>query len=90
MKVKLKTIEQIANEFDTDYNPKSLYGFHVYYNDEELYIHKDMFKYFGKEIEVEKISYSRYTHKQTTGYKWGFHESWFMKEDFLKEEEFLI
>ena len=83
MKVRLKTIEQIVDEFETDYDDYDG-GIII----EELFIHKDMFKYFGKEIELEQIKDDVYTH--VYGYKWWFHESWFAKEEFIEEEEFEV
>ena len=88
MKVKLKTLEQVLEEFEFKID-----GSGDYYN-EEWYIDRYMFKYFGKEIEVrenENEYNSVYDYYLRKGYIiWFFHNSWFEPEEFFKKEEFEI
>ena len=91
MKVKLKTLEQLEEEFGFKfYESRYLTKF----NNMDWWIDKDMFEYLGKEIEVKKIDGSRdYTHCGIINHiKWGWHELWFEPEfvpiEFIKENEF--
>jgi len=87
-KKKLKTIEQIRKEFHSEY---LFDGLKVYLDNGEYFIHKEMFKYFGKECEFEKCHNPLgYTHKiEKNGVLWHFHEYWF-DDEFIKGDEFMI
>jgi hypothetical protein len=103
MKVRLKTLKQLAAEFRPYANKwsESRKSISITYNNLYWYINKEMLSYFGEYIEVEIISKNDmdakfYTHKNIypdeMGDKWAWHESWFMPEleDFFKKEEFML
>jgi hypothetical protein len=91
MRKKLKTLEKIKKEFKHYYGSDgsiNIYGV-------SHYIHKNMFKYFGKEIEVEKVVYNyRLKKDEKDKWKnWAFLDNWFEDEenkDFIEENEFMI
>ena len=90
MKVKLKTIEQLREEFG--FNLDGRY-YITKFNDMFWRINSSMLKQLGKEIEVEELPYvSNYTHTGINEWKWVWHELWFEKEFkpivFLDESEF--
>ena len=91
MIVKLKTIEQLEEEFGFKFNGKY---YTTIFNEMLWGISKTMFKQLDKEIEVEKLEDGiNYTHYDNEiGCYW--HESWFEPEfvpiDFIKEDEFEI
>jgi len=92
MKIKLKTIEQIKKEFKTkEYKG----GFRVYSNKDGFrFINKKMFKYFGKEIEVEEYKqkfsdYDFFKKDSNESWTWKFSKDW-VCNDFIEEDEFSI
>ena len=90
MIVKLKTIEQLIEEFGFEYDEEC---YTTEFNDMFWFINNTMFKQLGKEIEVEKIEYDsfNYTHRgKINDIKWYWHKLWFEPNDFFKEDEFEI
>ena len=91
MKVKLKTAEQLKEEFGFKFN--GIY-YETTFNGMYWCISKMMFKQLGDEIEVEKLENDPdYTHYDNNiGYLW--HELWFepvfMPIEFINEVEFEI
>ena len=88
MKVKLKTLEQLKEEFGFEFN--KLYC-ETCFNGMRWIISYPMFKQLGKVIEVEKIDGDKdYTHCDNEGYLW--HELWFEPVftpiEFINEDEF--
>ena len=87
MKVKLKTAEQLIEEFGFEYNG---YRYKTKFNGMFWSINNSMLKYLGNEIEVKEFILSiNYTHKGLYT-EWYWHELWFEPNDFFKEDEFKI
>ena len=93
MKVRLKTAEQLEKEFGFEFNGE--YSV-ITFNNMWWVINDLMFKYLGKEIEIEKfIGNINYTHRgKINDIKWYWHELWFEPEfipiEFINEDEFEI
>ena len=89
MKVKLKTAEQLKEEFGFEYNGSY---YETTFNDMYWIIGNSMFEQLGKEIKVEEnIGNINYTHYgDDIGYLW--HELWFEPVftpiEFINEVEF--
>lgn len=81
--IQLKTLEEI--KIESVYKEISE-GIWIYMGEKELFIHRDMYDYFGDMINVERMDDDDYTH---FGHFWWWHESWF-NTDFLEEDEFLL
>lgn len=91
--VKLKTLEQLKSELKPISN--NWYEWEngeieIEYNELDWYINEEMLSNFGNYIRVEKEEEEYdYTH-------WGvddncsYHELWFEKDEFIKEEEMKI
>ncbi len=91
MIVKLKTLEQLIEEFGFEEEDGGL--FKTKYKNYKWVISDLEMKYLGKEIEVENIGFvhSNYTHvsnKEKTILGW--HELWFEPVEFIDESEFKI
>ena len=88
MKVKLKTLEQLKEEFGFKFDG-TYYG--TIFNNMSWCIIIPMFKYLGNEMEIEKIDYmdKNYTHEDSI-INCLWHELWFEPNDFFKEDEFKI
>ena len=89
MKVKLKTIEQLIEEFEFEYDG---YDYTTTFNGMYWLIDEVMIDYLGKEMEVEELyGYDNYTHKGLYT-EWYWHESWFEPVftpiEFINEVEF--
>ena len=95
MKVRLKTIDQLKEEFGFKFDG---YDYTTIFNNMQWYINNEMFEYLGKELEVRELNdddfdmRNNYTHKDLNiKYKW--HELWFkqfVSIEFIKEDEFEI
>ena len=87
MKVKVKPLKQIAEEFELK---KGKLG----YSNKKWFISRLKFKYFGEEVEVfENNDYPQYDYclLDEKENKWYFRSSWFEQpEEFIKKEEFMI
>ena len=89
MKVRLKTEEQLKEEFGFKFDGTY---YETTFNNMSWCINHLMLKYLGKEIEVEEdIESINYTHYgDDIGYFW--HELWFESKfipiDFIKKDEF--
>jgi hypothetical protein len=93
MRVRLKTLEQLEVEFKP-YASRWEYddALQIDFNNFNWYITTKMVDMLGKVIEVKSLKNNEdYTH---IGFidrvSYGFHESWFIFEEFFKEEEFMI
>ena len=92
MIVRLKTIEQLIEEFGFEYNGYEYYT--TTFDKMHWCISKTMLKQLGDEIEVEKFyEYNNYTHiDNRIRYLW--HELWFEPKfvpiEFINEKEFEI
>lgn len=100
-KVTLKTEEQLREEFNFEEEDDYLiYVSYTSYDDTTTWIiNQEMRKVLGKTIEVKELSEeggfedneNDYTHIGNVGInEWLFHELWFKKEDFLKEDDFVL
>ena len=90
MIVKLKTLEQLEEEFGFEYDGCD---YTTTFNGMFWLINDLMFEQLGKEIEVEKRKSWYYTHYDNNiGYWWN--ELWFEPEfvsiEFINEDEFEI
>ena len=89
MMVKIKTAEQLIEEFGFKSSGKS---YLIKYNDMNWFISNTMSQHLGKIVEVEKIEDDvNYTHRgMINEFYWLWHELWFEPSDFFKEKEFEI
>ncbi len=101
MKIKLKTKEQLIEEFGFE---KSIPGTSSFYNNlnYEWVITSIEERFLGKEIEVKKIeketivhptlrkNYTHYSIVETHDFRLYWHELWFEHEEFIDEREFRI
>ena len=88
MIVELKTLEKVIKEFEFEIDDDGDY----FQRDKYWYIAKNMYKYFGREVEVFKNEYnSVYDYYLRNGnIIWCIHSLWFEPEEFIKKEEFEI
>ena len=93
MKKRLKPLEQVVEEFGFGKNGDDYIKYRGY---TKWMINDEMFKYFGKEIEVFKHDKNEneddydYYFKEYGEHTWHFHSSWFEPYEFIKEDEFKI
>lgn len=103
MKLLLKTLDQIKEEFKWE---PVFDGIYVYHKQEDIssyfphtvlsrnryYIDIDMYNFFGKEIDVEEVKNSIYHYEiNNYGWNWKFHKDWFRNyyiQDFLTDKDF--
>lgn len=96
-KRKLKTLDELELEFkdiSDEWDYSSFGNLYIIYKDMRWIINKEIFKYFGTEIEVRKVDYSsNYTHVCREK-EWYWHELMFKPEfepiEFLSIDEVLI
>ena len=98
MKVKLKTIEQLIEEFGFKSSGRD---YRTNFNGMHWHIHESMFRYLGNDVNVERLEEeikktTYYTHRNTDcgRHGWYWHELWFEPEfvpiEFINEDEFEI
>lgn len=93
LRVKLKTLEQLIQEFGFEPNIGGYYC--TSFRKDKWNINPAMIDLLGKHINVIHERQGYYTHRVINRlddkyHGWYFHELWFDDDDFIEENEFML